>query len=374
VHVAGGSSKRLAAVWFADIVGYTSLSTIREREAIRLVNSLHAVAQRCVRGHGGRVVKFVGDAVVAEFQSVEGAIHAAVALRQAFAERASDARLRIGVHLGEITIQVDGDIYGDGVNVAARVQGVAEPGQIVVSADVWKHARQIPSYEYTLLGDHALKGLEGPIRLYSISSAAVDTAALGLDRADSPPLHFTFQFRWRRLAVSFCVLSLAVFAITPSGIFTSASDTDGSARTNVLLDMKSNGSPLLDTESDAYFMPRRPMPSVAPPEPTIRHAPAAVPPETTIPSGPQAVSPEALRDINDAVLRSLALTEAGEYSRADSVLARGLSSIMTYQRYYPESDTLLTLHQALLNERNRSRRVCVAAQVAGQVVGCPEER
>jgi len=125
MHTSG--TRRLAAVWFADIVGYSGLSARDEDAALALVRVLQDATRAEVPAHGGRVVKYVGDAALAVFESVDGAIRAALAVQQRFnasdAAIADEPRLRIGLHLGEITEASDGDVYGDGVNVASRLQG-----------------------------------------------------------------------------------------------------------------------------------------------------------------------------------------------------------------------------------------------------------
>ena len=132
------SPRKLAAVWFADIVGYSTLSSRDEDAALALVGILQDAARDTTSEHGGRVVKFVGDAVLATFESVDGALRAALAVQDRFnaAAIAKDhgSRLRIGLHLGEIAEAADGDVYGDGVNVASRLQTRARPGQVLMSA------------------------------------------------------------------------------------------------------------------------------------------------------------------------------------------------------------------------------------------------
>jgi class 3 adenylate cyclase len=164
------SPRRLTAVWFADIVGYSSLSSSDEDAALVLVGRLQEAARREVDAQGGRVVKFVGDAVLAVFESVDGALRAALAVQDAF--RASDvatrhgSSLRIGLHLGEIAEASDGDVYGDGVNVAARLQGKAGPGQILVSPAATEMVRGRTGYVFRRLALwRHLKGL-GFTRVY----------------------------------------------------------------------------------------------------------------------------------------------------------------------------------------------------------------
>src|SRR5438874_12964031 len=117
-------SRRLVAVWFADIVGYSAHAAEDETGALRLVEILQTLSRETVRRYGGRVVKFLGDAVLAEFPSTDLALRAAVALNIEYADKSIASggvhRLRIGVHVGDVAVGADGDLYGDAVNVAAR--------------------------------------------------------------------------------------------------------------------------------------------------------------------------------------------------------------------------------------------------------------
>lgn len=107
-------------------------------------------------------MKGTGDGALAEFASADAAVRSALALERRFAEQAETivpgTRLRVGVHVGEVVPGADGDLYGDGVNTAARLQQSAEPGQVVVSEDVWRPLRQRSEHEFTSLGSDASRG------------------------------------------------------------------------------------------------------------------------------------------------------------------------------------------------------------------------
>ena len=164
---------RLAALCFADIAGYTELSATNEGEAVELVEILQDVANRAVEEGGGRVVKFIGDAVLAEFPSTHAAVRSAIDLRDRFAAGArsqglESRDLRVGVHLGDILTAADGDVYGDGVNIASRIQAAADTGQVLVSEDVWRQLHQRPEFQFESRGKHALKGIATPVGLYGV--------------------------------------------------------------------------------------------------------------------------------------------------------------------------------------------------------------
>jgi serine/threonine protein kinase/tetratricopeptide (TPR) repeat protein len=177
------SSRRLAAVWFADLVGYSSLSSTDEELALTLLQIFHATAGSVVPEGGGRVVQFIGDAVFVEFQSTQQAVRTAMAFRTAFGEATREvhpkARLRIGVHVGDVTAGVDGDLFGDGVNVASRIQNQAEPGQIVVSQDVWRQLKQRRGYAFVSLGERRLKGITAPVWLFSVEDNPTTPGSTG---------------------------------------------------------------------------------------------------------------------------------------------------------------------------------------------------
>ena len=164
--------RRLSAVWFADLVGYSALSTRDEPAALRLVETLQALAREVVASYEGRIVKFIGDAVLAEFSSTDSAVRAAVTLHERFttapASAAVDAKLRIGVHLGEVNATPDGDLYGDGINTAARLQREAAPGQVIVSEDVWRQLRQRPEFRFSALGAVELRGITTRVEIYDV--------------------------------------------------------------------------------------------------------------------------------------------------------------------------------------------------------------
>jgi adenylate cyclase len=164
--------RTLVALWFADIAGYSAHAAEDECGALRLVEILQALSGEIVPQHKGRVVKFVGDAVLAEFPSAELAVRSAAALSNEYREQSFTTgradNLRVGVHLGDVAVASDGDLYGDGVNAAARIQEAAEPGQVVISQDVWRQLRRRREFQFQHLGERSLKGI-GFIGLYVVN-------------------------------------------------------------------------------------------------------------------------------------------------------------------------------------------------------------
>jgi adenylate cyclase len=162
----------LVALWFGDIAGYSDRAAEDERSALQLIEILQSLSRDTVRRYEGRVVKFMGDAVLAEFPSTDLAVRSAAVLSEEYAKESAKTgrahNLRIGVHVADVAVGPDGDLYGDGVNAAARVQEAAEPGQVVLSEDVWRQLRGRTEFEFDSLGDRSLKGV-GPIGLYLVA-------------------------------------------------------------------------------------------------------------------------------------------------------------------------------------------------------------
>jgi adenylate cyclase len=164
--------RTLVALWFADIAGYSEHSAKDESSALRLVELLQTLSRETVTRYNGRVVKFLGDAVLAEFPSAELAVFSAAALSRQYEQRSPrighGGRLRVGVHLGDVAVAPDGDLYGDTVNAAARIQEAAAPGQVVVSQDIRRQLRSRPEFRFEDLGQHLLKGI-GSIELHVLN-------------------------------------------------------------------------------------------------------------------------------------------------------------------------------------------------------------
>jgi adenylate cyclase len=170
----------LAALWFADIAGYTARAAKDEYGALQLVEILQALSRSTVRHYEGRIVKFFGDAVLAAFPSTEMAVRAAAALSRQYTEESArtgrSQDLRIGVHVGDVAVDADGDLYGDAVNAAARIEAAVDPGQVVVSEDVWRQIRGREGFRFERLGNRDLKGV-GSIDLYVVTLGEGPTAS-----------------------------------------------------------------------------------------------------------------------------------------------------------------------------------------------------
>ena len=173
---------RLSVVWFSDLVGWSSLTATDEDKAIALMRHFQAAVRAVVSEEKGRIVKFIGDAALVESPSAEAAVMAADEVRGLL--RAGES-IRTGIHLGDVAVGPDGDLYGDGVNTAQRIQTVAQPGQIVVSGDVWRQLRNRSTFRFEPLGERALKGVEA-LELYVVTEVARPRPTAAPERPAAP--------------------------------------------------------------------------------------------------------------------------------------------------------------------------------------------
>src|SRR5713226_9071168 len=168
------ATRRLAAILAADVAGYSRMMGADEAGTARALREHRTAADPLVAKHGGRIVKTTGDGALIEFGSVVGAVDCALALQQLTAERnagiAGESRMewRIGIHLGDVLVEGD-DILGDGVNIAARLEGIAEPGGICVSEDAFRQVRGKVDVEFADIGEQSLKNIARPVRVYSLA-------------------------------------------------------------------------------------------------------------------------------------------------------------------------------------------------------------
>jgi class 3 adenylate cyclase len=180
--------RRLTAILAADVAGYSRLTGLDEEGThLELREHLSSVVNPKIAEHRGRVVKNTGDGVLAEFGSAVDAVRCAIDIQQGMSKRnagaAPDKRIdfRIGINIGDIIID-RGDIFGDGVNVAARIEGVADPGGVCMSDDVFRQVQGRVTGDFVDLGEHELKNITRPVRIYEMRFDG------GTARTASPPL------------------------------------------------------------------------------------------------------------------------------------------------------------------------------------------
>src|SRR5262245_35186001 len=178
------TSRRLSAILAADVAGYSRLmGADEERTLERLKAHRRQLVDPKIKEHHGRIVKTTGDGLLVEFPSVVDAVRCAVEIQRAMVDRntdiAEDKRItfRIGVNLGDV-IADGGDIYGDGVNVAARLEALAEPGGICISGTVWDHIRDKLPYSFQDMGEQNVKNIARPVRVYALDAEAVASLPL----------------------------------------------------------------------------------------------------------------------------------------------------------------------------------------------------
>src|SRR5271166_4048664 len=187
--------RRLAAILAADVVGYSRLMGEDEAGTARAVGERREAARPIVASHGGRIVKTTGDGLLLEFPSVVAAVECAIAIQNMMAERNADTPedkrilYRIGVNLGDVLIEGD-DILGDGVNIAAWLEGGAEPGGICLSGTAYDHIRGRVDARFADLGEKGLKNIAQPVWVYAIrpgSESAASTSFASAPTTKGPP-------------------------------------------------------------------------------------------------------------------------------------------------------------------------------------------
>jgi adenylate cyclase len=170
------STRRLAAILAADVVGYSQLMEADESGTLQGLRTIRVeLIDPTIAAHHGRLVKTTGDGLLVEFGSVVDALRCATAIQAGMPKRnaaaSTDKRIefRIGINVGDVAVE-DGDIFGDGVNVAARLEGLAEPGGICVSARVHEDAAGRLDLAFEDMGDQSLKNITRPVRVYRVRS------------------------------------------------------------------------------------------------------------------------------------------------------------------------------------------------------------
>ena len=184
------STRRLTAILAADVAGYSRLMGVDEEGTHeRLKAHFGQLVEPKIREHRGRTVKNTGDGLLAEFASVVDAVRCAAEVQRGMidrnAEQPSDRRIefRIGINLGDV-IAEGGDIFGDGVNVAARLEALAEPGGICISRTVREQIRDKLPYAFEDMGEQSVKNIARPVRVYALRPETI--AALPI--SSSPPV------------------------------------------------------------------------------------------------------------------------------------------------------------------------------------------
>ncbi len=191
-----GFRQRLAAILAADVAGYSRLMASEERGTIAALDAARSTFRSQIESHQGRVVDMAGDSVLAVFETAIGAVTAALQIQEVL--NASDAEVhldrrmhfRIGVHLGDVIEKADGTVYGDGVNVAARLEGLADPGGITISGVAQEAVRNRLQATFEDLGEQPVKNIPYPVRAFRVrndGTSAIPVAARSKSTAGNGP-------------------------------------------------------------------------------------------------------------------------------------------------------------------------------------------
>src|SRR5579863_6698761 len=167
-------TRKIAAILAADVVGYSRLAGADEDRILARLRALRSdLIDPTIAVHNGRMVKRTGDGILVEFRSVVEAVRCAIEMQDAMVERNAGLpperriEFRVGIHLGDVVEEHDGDLMGDGVNIAARLEGFAKPGSICLSEDAYRQVRSRLDLVVSDLGETRLKNIAEPIRVYS---------------------------------------------------------------------------------------------------------------------------------------------------------------------------------------------------------------
>jgi class 3 adenylate cyclase len=191
-----GEGRKVAAILVADIVGYSRLTGADEEATIARLRALRAeLFNPAVASHDGRIVKRTGDGAIIEFRSVVEAVRCALDVTKGLADRNADLtadqriEVRTGIHLGDVIEEADGDLLGDGVNIAARLEGICAPGAIYLSEDAWRQVRDKLPSAFVDLGERQLKNIARPMRVYTLGGTAGfrEAAPLTQPSSGAPP-------------------------------------------------------------------------------------------------------------------------------------------------------------------------------------------
>ena len=189
-------TRKIAAILAADVVGFSRLAGVDEDRTLARLRALRSdLIDPTIAVHNGRVVKRTGDGAIVEFRSVVDAVRCAIEVQNGMVERNAglppERRIdfRIGIHLGDIVEESDGDLMGDGINIAARLEGIAKPGAICLSEDAYRQVKARLNLAVSDLGATQLKNIAEPIRVYSLQVGVPAEAKLATkdESSEKPP-------------------------------------------------------------------------------------------------------------------------------------------------------------------------------------------
>jgi class 3 adenylate cyclase len=286
-----GETRKLAAILVADIVGFSRLAGSDEQRTLARIRALRGdLVDPAVAAHHGRIVKGTGDGFIIEFRSVVDAARCAIEIQNGVIERNAGVpaerriEFRIGIHAGEVVEESDGDLMGDAVNIAARLEGIAKPGAICLSDDAYRQVKGRLEMEVSDLGATQLKNIAEPVRAYLVE----------VRKPDAPRKHRSAPLR-RRVAALATLAVLAVagavgwdfFAGKPSTTADTSTTPPSTAQSAATAPTASSSSPAVSSAPAVDVMPPTGNPPTPPshPQPQRQVRPAsASPPDAQPPA------------------------------------------------------------------------------------------
>ena len=207
-------SRQLAAIMFTDIVGYTTLMGKDTAKALNLVRISKEIQKPLIEKYNGKWLKEMGDGVLAQFSSALNALNCAIEIQET-ARAKFDGKLRIGIHSGDITVE-NNDVYGDGVNVASRLESIADPGGIYISDNIEKSIRGQTEIQAKYLGEIKLKNVDYDVRTYALQGVGLPVPDLKEDKNLTGRLIAELQRRgMMRAGTTYIALSLMIILLIP---------------------------------------------------------------------------------------------------------------------------------------------------------------
>ena len=241
-------SRQLAAIMFTDIVGYTALMANDEQKAFDYLKKNREIQKPIIEKYNGRWLKELGDGVMTSFLTVSDAVNAAIKIQEA-CNVAKEFQLRIGIHLGEVVFEND-DVFGDGVNIASRIQSIAIPGGIYISESVYNNVSNKHDIQLVSLGKYSLKNVLLPIQIFAVSNEGLVVPEIGKlkenGKQNKRSLAFLAKLLLGILAISLIVV---LIKIVPDRFFKQSAAIENKIKTLAILPFVN----LSTSKDDDYF-------------------------------------------------------------------------------------------------------------------------
>ena len=233
-------SRQLAAIMFTDIVGYTALMGKDEQKAFELLKKNREIQKPIIEQYNGRWIKELGDGVMASFNTVSDAVNAAIKIQEG-CNAANEFKLRIGIHLGEVVFEND-DVFGDGVNIASRIQAMANPGSIFISEAVNHSISNKTEFHTKFFKTEKLKNVKEQVKIYQVIAEGVIQSHLNIGQKVKPKSKTIFFI--------FSIIALLVVGYLIYHFLITAKVTGQSAKTNDIIDKSIAVLPFVDMSPD----------------------------------------------------------------------------------------------------------------------------